>query len=183
MRNIIAIDLDNVLVENTAFADSCRDLGLRDIISRTWGYNDIPVELKKRIYEKYNDPDYMCNLKPVKGAQEKVRELSKRYFVECLSSRSLSISTQTKIMVDKLFPEICITIINKSPKVLYCVENGIKYWIDDNPDGMIEAALNGINCILISNESTPYNHEFLASLSYQHFLRISSSSSISEINI
>jgi 5'(3')-deoxyribonucleotidase len=156
--SLIAIDLDNVLVENDAVEEISRRMGLsyttEDVT--VWGYECFPDEVRKAIYKLYEDKKYMCNLKPMNGTQNTLAFLQKSgHRLLCLTSRHPKIRGCTKKMVRRLFPEVEDTFF--SVKLPFLIINKIDYFIDDNPTYCQEAANHKIKTILISNNRTPYN--------------------------
>jgi len=171
---LIAIDLDDTIVENNAVEEISKRMGLNytteDVV--TWGYDCFPEEVRTRIYKLYENKKYMSNLKPMVGAQETITFLKKeRHRLLCLTSRCLKIRRCTRNMVRRLFPEFEDTFF--SSKLPFLIGNKVDYFIDDNPQYCQQAASSKIKTILLSNSRTPYNWNLKASArSYEGYLQV-----------
>jgi|WetSurMetagenome_2_1015567.scaffolds.fasta_scaffold137768_2 5'(3')-deoxyribonucleotidase len=161
MENIkVAIDIDNVLFINNVVEIVSKELNQKytseDVTC--WGYDCFYPEFKKRVYEKFSDDAFMCNMKVIYGAQQKITQLyNKGYQLYCLTSRIPKIIQCTKKTIKDTFPEIIDTIFEN--KLQYMLSNKVKYFIDDNPLFAEESASNGICTYLVSNNTTRYNHD------------------------
>lgn len=167
----IAIDLDNTMVDLRAVEDVSIEMGLKyrmsDVMS--WGYKDFPSNFVKKIYQKFSDPSYMCNLEPFDGVNDKLKEWKfQGHELTCITCRNPLIRKATENFVAKLFPEIDFTnfingisglpgSLNES-KISHLILMSADVLIDDGPHYIIDALNHNIRCFMISNNDTKYNH-------------------------
>jgi len=162
----IAIDCDNVLFHNHIPEDVIRDLNLNLDLRKIyhWELDEFGYEGKKECHKRFADPNYMCTLKPIKGNKQKIKEWYKQgHTLICVTSRSINIASPTAEMIKKHYPEISIVRLMGS----YDKTKGISdcdVVIDDSQRSIQQAiALRKIKKIFfVSNNKTPYNHEFVA---------------------
>lgn len=160
---VVGCDLDSTLVDLSVIIDKInRELGYNfrpdDILD--WSWKTFPNEYRERGFQLYSDSDFMCYLKPIKGAQEKIIEWkNKGYDVVIITARTHKISAGTYEMVNRLFPLVDETIIvdHNCPKRLHMIEKKLTYWIDDAPHEVLNSLDLGISTYLISNGDTRYN--------------------------
>jgi hypothetical protein len=155
----IAIDLDQVMIDLTVVADVSKDLMLNftdaDVV--TWGYNEFYPEFRRKIYEKFEDPKYMCNFKIYPWTINKLNLLKRNNFrLICATSRNQKVKNETIKAIKSAFPQIDLILFGEN-KVEQLIKNKVDILIDDNADTVKKALLADIKCYLVSNDNTKYN--------------------------
>ena len=160
----IGVDLDSTLIEAHAVNNAAKKLGYN--ISQkdqlTWNKHEFPKDLQELILEYYALPAEMCHAAiPIEGAQAKIKDWSERgHNVILITARGENLKDETISMVNRLFPEIkeiCFSGYNE-PKASIMSDKKLDIWVDDAAHGIEEAIELGIDCYLVSNNNTKYNH-------------------------
>jgi hypothetical protein len=156
----VAIDLDNVMVDLRVVEDVSKELGYtyttEDVIS--WGYSEFPNNFRKRVYEKFSDPNYMCNLKPFNWTKKKLDIFKlENHRIFCSTSRCNDVKNETIKMVNELFPQIDKVLYSTGSKIEALIKNKADVLIDDNANYIKDALMNNIKGYLVSNDRTKYN--------------------------
>lgn len=160
---IVGCDLDSTLVDLSSSINKINiELGYNykasDLLD--WYLQCFPEDYRRRCFELYSDDNFMCSLKPINGAQQKIRLWkSMGYKIVIITARHPELKHGTLKMVKELFPEVDETILvgHNIPKKDYMIAKKIKYWIDDAPHGVLESINLDITSFLISNNETKYN--------------------------
>lgn len=163
---ILGLDLDSTLVDLPIVERISRETGLeyKDSDFHDWHFSQFPEIYSKRSKELFKDIDFMCNLIPYPRTYTKLKNWKVLgNFLVLITARDRSIQGMTIKMVNDLFPDIFthIDFVNpgQSKKDLMS-KYKLDRWIDDNPRDVLGAMELGIKTFLISNEKTPYNHQF-----------------------
>ena len=113
----IAIDCDNVLFHNHIPEQVILDLHLNADLSKIYHLelDELGKEGKQECYKRFSNPKYMCNLKPIRGNKNKIREWYRQgHELICVTARDLSIARATINMIKRHYPEILkIKLLNK----------------------------------------------------------------------
>lgn len=160
---VVGCDLDSTLVDLSCVTDRVNmELGYNykasDILD--WNWDCFPKDYKKRGFELYSDSIFMCSLKPISGAQEKLKSWkSKGYDIVIITARTSKIKEGTLDMVKRLFPSVDETILveHNCSKKKSMIDKELNYWIDDAPHGVLESIELKIPTFLISHNETRYN--------------------------
>ena len=158
----IVFDLDNTLFHNDVSEIVSREFNVP--LTSYYDLREYSDDAKKRCYEMFNDVDKMCNLIPFDGAYSKLKILYEQgHTLYCVTARTKKHEQGTLAMIKKHYPMISETILcdgfDKRDAYKQCNADMI---IDDNFDFMVQGAEVGIKyLILISNEITKYNHQYV----------------------
>lgn len=189
IKPTIGIDLDSTLIKMEAVRIASGDLGYEftDKHSVDWNHNNFPDDLRKRIFELFNDPIHMCqNATPIEGAADKVRSWSLTgHKVVLITARPEPIRKATIEMVNNFFPSITnirFVGFNES-KVGVLRDEGVSIWVDDAPHGVEDSLRMGIRTFIISNNYTKYNWAVRDRLLIEFPEKLTSVKLVSEINL
>jgi hypothetical protein len=165
----IGFDLDDTLIFTGIIDRVSRQMGYypqyNQLNIRDWEFSGWPNELKRAIGVEFCDPLAMVNGVILGNAVETLVELTTRgHYLVCITSRAKSVRRGTMDMIHCTFPmfsELTFVDIGESKEKQF-KRHHLDIWVDDNPQGIADAHINGIKCCLISNENTPYNHKYAA---------------------
>lgn len=164
----IGVDLDSVLADimtplfgyhNRVYKTNHRINQSRDYnLSILW--NCSAKETLKRIHDFYDSTDFLTS-KPIPGAKQGIKYLSKKYRLSVVTSRPHSISTITKNWIDTYFPKLFQTIHAtnwvaknqnepRQKKSEVCQRLGIDLIIEDALEFALDCAANNIRVILMN---------------------------------
>ena len=155
----IIIDLDNVLFDNTVVTDICTEAGIEP--PRHWDLHDLPKEIQEKCWNAFKDKNLMCYLKPYPqaiGIDIKLKEAGHKVFV--VTARSSNLHDETKAMVVKHFPFVDdIVLVGDWDKTETYKKLKADVVIDDHVEHIYQAISVDVKYpILVSNDTTPYNH-------------------------
>ncbi len=157
---IIGFDLDSTLVDlEMPIKQIFKKRGLTYKLAVDWNFSNYPKKLKDEIFEMFKDANQMCTLKPFKYAKKVIKYLQKKgHTVYIITARHTCIVEATKKFVYKLF-KIDPIVVNFGENKLHILrKNNISIYIDDCPHQVLDLKKEGIDCVLISNKDTLYNH-------------------------
>ena len=160
----IGVDLDNTLVDlntpvferiNKEFGTDYKNDEIRD-----WGLSTFPENIRKRIFDCYNDPTIMGQLKPFPWSKHKIRQMKNSgHTVILITARNIDLTYPTVSLVRRHFENnIDKVIVVDGSKARHFQECELDVWIDDGPSGVQDAVNLGIRTIMISNNETKYNY-------------------------
>lgn len=165
---IVGIDLDNTIFDEDAIDKAAKLMGSskRRTNQMSWELKGYPEELKTLIFSMWNDVQHMCNLRPLVGAVETLREWkSQGHDIVIVTARSKHLHSPTVSMVDRYLKSVVNqvhTVGIDEDKVSTLIGIGANVWIDDAPHQVEKTIAAGIPSIMISNEYTKYNWDLLA---------------------
>jgi phosphoglycolate phosphatase-like HAD superfamily hydrolase len=155
----IGFDLDETLCDLQSQVNKLfNKYNLQPVSPIDWEFSNYSSELKKDVFKLFLDKDIMCSLKPFEKSIELINWLkNKDYKVVVVTARDKSLEIDTIQFVQKLFDVDCyVTGVNES-KISLLKKLNVDIWVDDSPK-IIEYQEAGLYCIMISNQSTLYNH-------------------------
>ncbi len=166
---VISFDIDDVLVNNTAIEDTLNYHGYGDV-ERKWKIEDmdIPEYVVTHIIENFTNPEIACNFKHNPNCQKVVAELSAipNVKIVVITARPEDkVGDGTRDMISRHFPEIKVEDIhftNGDSKRHKVKELNVSMHIDDSSGVIIDLMKEPVNLVVMSNESTPHNHEFVS---------------------
>lgn len=153
----IGLDLDSVILDLGAmYMNIANSWGITDYPA-DWGFSNYSKELRLTIYDSFKIPYLMNNLDPFEGVKSALKLWKKYYELVIITCRCEAVKEGTLAQTKKLFniPTIVVTDQDKSE---IFKQEAIDIWIDDYPENLKIAGDMGIIPILVSNETTPYNH-------------------------
>jgi len=155
----IAFDLDDCLVDLFAEIKKIFKLNNKKYLPVIdWNFSNYPDDIKKQIYEMFQDPKRMCQLKTFSFAKILLKYLKSRgYCINIVTARHENIKQQTINFVYELFGIIPIVVNFGESKLEVLKKLKTDIYIDDCPLQLDTYMKNGIRCILISNKNTLYN--------------------------
>ena len=158
---IIAVDLDDVLADSLrAFIEFYNEnynkkLKYEDFTAYT--LNEImgmPREEENKILEKFDNGGYFEKIKPIEGAVEAIKKLSKKHKIIIITSRTKDKEEKTKKWVEKFFGKYDIYFIRQNysgkskTKAEICKEIKAEILIEDYLGYAENCAKNGIKVLL-----------------------------------
>ena len=168
----IGIDIDDVVVELTKeyvrFYNKANGTNFRFEDIYTY-YLEKPLnttkeEAVKLMFEFYETEDF-DNLVLVEGAKELVSELSKNHEIFFITARPLKIKERTRFFLEKHFPDVPLNILHsgdflgeRKTKADICLDQGIKFLIEDNHVYALDCARKGVKVFLLEKPWNK-NHE------------------------
>jgi 5'(3')-deoxyribonucleotidase len=160
-----AIDLDSTLLSLPVVERACADTGtvpgLKMSDTRDWCFSTFPAPLRQRIYELFEDPEFMCTLQPNPGAQYFIKTLlNHHHSLFIVTARAQAMHDRTQVQISKLFPNTTpVILLPTAPKMGTYLKLKPDVVIDDSPANVAGAVMAGIRLVILySDESTPYNH-------------------------
>lgn len=155
----IGMDLDETLVDLQSKINKLfKKYKLQPANPVDWQFSNYPEKVRKDVFELFLNKKIMCNLKPFKYSKKLIKWLKKEgYKVVVITARDKSLKDDTIKFVKKTFNVDCYVVGPDTSKLSLMRKLDVKLWIDDSPK-TLEYYQAGINCILMSNESTLYNH-------------------------
>jgi len=160
----IAIDLDSVLFINNVAKDVCDKYGVD--YPRTYNLDGLPEDVKNECYNIYSDKEFMCSLRPYPesiGIDKALSDAGHNVYV--ITSRDSDIEYETKSMILKYFKHFDgIYCVGEDKTEIY-KKLDIDVVIDDNADHIYSSLELGIkHCLLLSNDYTTYNEDYIDDL-------------------
>lgn len=157
----IIIDLDNTLFYNhvvdTVSALHSIPRGNRHDL------NDMPEHIKQICFNQFKDPNIMGNLQPFVGVYDVVQTLiNMGHKVYIVTARDDSLKDVTIAMVEKHLPVgVEVILVGSYNKHAIYTELKADMVIDDHFHHIQEAKVARVpHVVMISNNLTPYNHEY-----------------------
>ena len=170
-KQTLAVDLDEVLCEfvkglcefhNEAYSTSLAVQDFHSYIFReVWGGTE--EESTRKILEFFTSDHFTKNLKCVAGAQEAMETLGKHFRLVVVTSRQLAIENDTRIWLDKYFPNVFDQVVfgnhwglegRKVSKPELCQAVGAQTLIDDNLTYALQCSSAGIRVLLFDLDGT-----------------------------
>jgi uncharacterized HAD superfamily protein len=118
------------------------------------------VELMFKFYETED----FNNLDLVEGAKELISELSKNHEIFFITARPPSVKEKTRFFLEKHFPDVSLNIFHsgdlhgkKKTKAEICLDQGIKFLIEDHHDYALDCARKGVKVFLLEK---PWNKNY-----------------------
>lgn len=138
---VAIFDLDEVLIDHKVpyWEEYYKRKGTRIEESKQFGLLDYSEEDRRYIIETmFKDPVFMCyKARPSKFYLDILHYLHNLgYTLVVVSSRFSEIHFETKMMVDRLFPNIFsdVLLVNSDCKSAYVKELEARFWFEDNPN-------------------------------------------------
>ncbi len=156
----IFLDLDNVLVVSNFVEIASKNAGmdLKEADITQWNFANFPENVRDLIFKCFNDPEIMCkNVKVIEGVADWIKKHSLNHNLYVITARNSAIHKETSAMIRNLFPQIK-EIFYRHDKTNVMKEYSNVLFVDDGPTNIDDAMSNDIECVLISNKYTKYNH-------------------------
>lgn len=163
----IAFDLDGTLVTmENIIKEHMKEYGYLIDSVHDYSFSGFNDEFRINLFNKFSDPNYMCNEKYVKiieGNDIFIKELSKNNTLYLITARHQDLIEGTKKIIKcyfgDLFEEIHFinSISEYKNKSKLIEELNIDFWVDDNPVDCKEVSDLGVTVFMISNKNTEYN--------------------------
>jgi len=162
----IGIDLDNVLMDiSFIFKLAFQYFGEEFYYTKYWDFDDYPEYIKNKIFEMFKEEYIMVDLipfiHPVKDIQKVFKHLKdNNYDIHIVTNRDYPQTYRLEELLYINFIEIDnihVCGIGNS-KVDIIKKNNIDIMIDDSPVVIKDCLDNDIPVIMVSNETTLYNH-------------------------
>jgi len=170
----IMFDLDSTLVNNSVVIDAITEmLQYPDAYDLIHNLNDtgdlIPRQIKEVIHERMTDGLLMTSLKPNTYAQMVVRDIAAQghniYVITARGTHDGEVKATTPEYVQDLFPQVKGIALTGHDKLKAIEQLDIDIVIDDNTlviDSILDSLSVNPLCILLSNENTPWNWNYVA---------------------
>jgi 5'(3')-deoxyribonucleotidase len=156
---VIGIDLDETLCDLQSQVNKLfYKYNLQPVSPIDWQFSNYSENVKQEVFKLFLDKDIMCNLKPFEKSVELINWLKNQgYKVFVITARDKSLETDTIQFVRELFDVDCYVTGTNESKISLLKKLNVNIWIDDSPK-IIDYLEAGLFCIMISNQSTIYNH-------------------------
>jgi len=160
----VGLDFDNTIVKTrrSAIKIAAKEIGLKIDYTkpRSYSFDEYPEDMKKIIFEKFDDCDFSTDLTILPGARCKLKEWKEaghKLFI--ITARNEPIRKATTAYIEKHLPMIDEThfVDMGTSKAEKQKELRLDFWIDDSPIDVPVAFGLGIKTMLISNSDTLYN--------------------------
>lgn len=160
--NVISIDIDDVIQDlNLLIREVCKLNNFDYIPVQTWTFDEYPDYMRKRFYETFHTEKVVHTPFVNNKIKNVINWINENYELHIVSSRSNIIHQSTIEKFAKEFPNILserIHLVDGGSKIPVLKEINSILHIDDSPKVIQECLDNNINCMMISNENTLYNH-------------------------
>ena len=156
---VIGIDLDSTLVDTESLITKYRKKHNVENLEYDWKFTGYPEEFKKDIYEAFKSEAMNC-LPVFKGVPELLKKLWEDNTIYIITARAECIRAGTLNFIEKDIKYkdgVFFVDVGESKKDIF-KKLKLDMWIDDAPHDLLTAKGLGIYTVMISNESTPYNH-------------------------
>lgn len=166
-----AIDLDDTVFDfKNSFSLFCKveydiDFSENDLLYPGFITKKLGERKAKQLLRIFGNKDGYLNLKPIDGAIDCIKEISKNNDIYILTCRPSIYREQTEkcIKNNEFFPKE-VFISEKIDKINICNALGVECIIEDNPKYCIEAQKMGINSyfmgspVYINGKAKPFNY-------------------------
>lgn len=162
----IGIDLDDTLINLNIVKLTSKEFkfNLNEVKYFDWEMSQFPKELREEIIRRFTDPRFMCEepyISFIPNVKNKLDELKQNnHKLILITARNKIIRKETKQLINKVYPnfdKIHIVTRGQSKLSLFKKEK-LDVWVDDHLENCKRALRLGIKVYMISNNSTPYNH-------------------------
>jgi len=157
----IGFDLDSTLVQSSVMRKVSLEFNIDLPEQSDWGFSEFSPEVRKRVFELFRDPSFMCGeVTPIWGAKTFLKDLKHLGFnLKMITARANEVKAGTIELVNKHFPQIeSIHFVEPhETKKDLMIQNKLNFWVDDAPHEIQNAISLGISTLMISNDKTLYN--------------------------